>query len=794
MRNRMVYVSFLLTMLLLLLPFAAEQTMAAEVPEMTVESEENLCPEQMGQEFAKYMDLEGMETSAVYSSAYSYLFPNAGVSGAKWVRGDKIILPFHVYSTGNGNEYLSIYLSDAKGNIVAKYANKAFRNYESTYTLNLTISNSETFAPGAYYILYYATKDQGNQDSVLTPIYVEEYSEDTQYSTASVDIDFLNTRYTIGQVEKVPFKLTSVGYGGQEYFCNVYDSQKQLIASTEGKIPLQKGETKLELTLSRNLRPGTYYVCAWSTYEAEGQQNYLPFYVENNGVSWEYDSASGTLTFFGKGPMPDYGMWTRPWYAGMSSNEIESLVVEPGITSVGNYVCCQYYGLKRVSLPDTVTRIGDKAFYKCTSLTEITLPIGLRKIGLETFKGCGKIETLVLPNNLEEIGNSAFSGCTALKSVITKGGFIQSGTDAVGMGQYAFEGCTSLKTVYIPAAIRTLDHDVFESCGALREIYFQDRVPMLSENSFSGITANVFYPPKIAGWTADVMRDYGGSITWMTAQITELDNVTIYKVNPHTTGNIIYWEATANTDLYQIYRLRSGESSWTLMKNTRSFAFKDETAEVGVKYYYKIVARNGDVKSDIRTTASAGVTRPAPKLDNVVIYETIGHATGNILRWNPVNGAKLYQVYRLQSGTWTLLKNTGSLAYKDETAPTEVKSYYKVVARNGNIKSDIAATSSVSVTRPGAPVTSLEPVEMIQAVGHSSGIIVSWNAVENAKLYQIYRRASNESAWTLLKNTGSLAYKDTEAVSGVRYYYKVVARNGDVCSTLDISAVSAIRP
>ena len=78
---------------------------------------------------------------------------------------------------------------------------------------------------------------------------------------------------------------------------------------------------------------------------------------------------------------------------------------------------------------------------------------------------------------------------------------------------------------------------------------------------------------------------------------------------------------------------------------------------------------------------------------------TIGHATGNILYWNAVNNAKIYQVYRLENGSWVLLKNTGSLGYKDETAPVGVKCYYKIVARNGNASSNIATTSSASCTR-----------------------------------------------------------------------------------------------
>jgi fibronectin type 3 domain-containing protein len=198
-------------------------------------------------------------------------------------------------------------------------------------------------------------------------------------------------------------------------------------------------------------------------------------------------------------------------------------------------------------------------------------------------------------------------------------------------------------------------------------------------------------------------HNYSGGKCTVCGHVGYLANVVINRTIPHTSGNILYWDAVDGSDIYQIYRLRSGETSWTLQKNTRSLGYKDETAVAGLKYYYKIVARNGDVKSDIKTTVSVGMVRPGAvvtKLSNVTIYKTVGHSSGNILYWNQVDGAIIYQVYRLENGKWVLLKNTGSFGYKDETAPVGVKCYYKIVARNGDIKSDIATTASASATRP----------------------------------------------------------------------------------------------
>lgn len=272
-----------------------------------------------------------------------------------------------------------------------------------------------------------------------------------------------------------------------------------------------------------------------------------------------------------------------------------------------------------------------------------------------------------------------------------------------------------------------------------------------------------------------------------------LPNVVMKEAKAHASGIIVSWNKVSGAVLYQLYRRAADETSWTLIKNTGSLAYKDTETLVGVRYYYKAIARDGEMKSDLNIAAVSAVRTGVDSLKGVTMTEAIGHATGNIIRWEAVLNAQVYQVYRRASTetSWTLLKNTGSLGYKDESAAVGIKYYYKVVARRGSVKStmDIAA---VSATRPGQ--TALEDVKMESAQGHVTGNIIRWNAVKGARLYQVYRLTSGESSWTLLKNTGVLAYKDTEAKAGIRYYYKVVARNGDMKSSMNIASVSAVRP
>ena len=89
-------------------------------------------------------------------------------------------------------------------------------------------------------------------------------------------------------------------------------------------------------------------------------------------LTWALDS-EGTLTISGTGAMTDYSNDSNaPWYSSRSS--IKSVIIENGVTSIGDYAFCIYYSLTSATIPDSVTSIGDSAFSNCYSLTSVTIP------------------------------------------------------------------------------------------------------------------------------------------------------------------------------------------------------------------------------------------------------------------------------------------------------------------------------------------------------------------------------------------------------------------------------------
>lgn len=97
--------------------------------------------------------------------------------------------------------------------------------------------------------------------------------------------------------------------------------------------------------------------------------------------------------------------------------------------------------LTDVTIGNSVTSIGDSAFYGCSGLTSITIPNSVTSIGLSTFGHCSGLASITIPNSVTSIGASAFYYCSGLTSIT-----LGSSVDKIGYS--AFEGCDKLMTIY----------------------------------------------------------------------------------------------------------------------------------------------------------------------------------------------------------------------------------------------------------------------------------------------------------------------------------------------------------
>ena len=143
---------------------------------------------------------------------------------------------------------------------------------------------------------------------------------------------------------------------------------------------------------------------------------------------------------------------------------LNEVIFEEGMTEVPSYILASGYNanyVKKVIIPDSVTSIGDYAFYKNENLNLINIPKRVETIGRGAFKECAKIESISLPDSVTSIGAFAFSGCTSLKN-------IRLSENVVTLGSYAFEYCSALTKLELPKNMTAMGHCVISDTSIER--------------------------------------------------------------------------------------------------------------------------------------------------------------------------------------------------------------------------------------------------------------------------------------------------------------------------------------
>lgn len=271
-----------------------------------------------------------------------------------------------------------------------------------------------------------------------------------------------------------------------------------------------------------------------------------------------------TLSICGTGEMYDY-LWSNsvlPW--GDYTSKIETVIIESGVTSIGDGVFSGFTNLSSIEIPDTVTRIGNYAFsscgeltnidipssvacieggafYKCSGLTSIAIPSTVTDISYGIFQGCSNLSSISVSDFVTSIGDEAFYGCNSLinfdiPASVTKIGYrafgqctnltsiaipdgvtaidgstfskctnltdVKLSSNLISIGTNAFLECNSLEDIIIPASVTTIDSDAFWADN-LQHIYFEGNAPTLVDkyNDAFNSDATLYYIPGTTGWT-----------------------------------------------------------------------------------------------------------------------------------------------------------------------------------------------------------------------------------------------------------------------------------------------------
>ncbi len=236
----------------------------------------------------------------------------------------------------------------------------------------------------------------------------------------------------------------------------------------------------------------------------------------------------------------------------------------------------------------------------------------------------------------------------------------------------------------------------------------------------------------------------------------------------------VSWAAISGASGYQVYRSTSPDGNYRLVKTTSSLSFKNKSLKTGTAYFYKVRAYRKSGRTKIYDDYF-GFASATPMLANVSgASASATSPTAVKVSWSKVSGRSGYEVWRSTApdSGFALVKSTSGTTYKNTKLPPFTAYYYMVRAyrKVGGVRVYSAFTAVTGAT----PI--LGDVSGVSAARSSATKIkVSWRKVPGASGYEVWRSASPDSGFTLVKSTSSRRYTNTKLTAGVTYYYKVRA-------------------
>ena len=420
------------------------------------------------------------------------------------------------------------------------------------------------------------------------------------------------------------------------------------------------------------------------------------------------------------------------------------------------------------SIPNTVTKISDDAFFYCLELTGINIPNSVINIGVESFAFCPKINSITIPNSVTTIGGGAFAWCGLTNVTISN--------SVVSIGYLAFSGCSNMQNIIIGNSVTFIGQGAFEDCTNLKNIYTYPVSPV-NLNSSKGVFSNINKTTCSLFVPIGTKSVYQSANQWM-------DFVNINEIQD------LYVSSNSTN-------LSSNLGSNTIVNIISSFAWFATSDQS----WLQVSPASGTGNATITLTASEN-TSTSNRTATVTIIETGGASKTITVTQTGVSvlAVSTSSVNTSASnGTTSITLNSNSswTATSDQTwlnvSPTSGTGNATITLTASENTTNSNRTATVTITETSGASKSITVTQTKQSI--TVTISKKWNDVlvcnNSEKLFSSYQWYKNDE---ILTNETKQYYQELGGLNG-SYYVKVITNDGSsgVSNTITVSKAAGIK-
>ena len=261
------------------------------------------------------------------------------------------------------------------------------------------------------------------------------------------------------------------------------------------------------------------------------------------------------------------------------------------VTSIGNQAFFEN-PVTSVSIPNSVTSIGDEAFRGCTKLTSVNIPNNVTQIGEWAFAGTA-ITSATIPNGVTTLSKSIFNGCDYLASVTIP-------NSVTSIGYKAFYRCLNLASIIIPNSVTSIGELAFWECRSLTSITIPNSVTSIGAQAFNGEDEDA---PKITTVISLIENPY------------EIYGKSSYATNRREYLGVFTKDIFNNATLYVP---KGTINNYKSTNGWKDFVFIEENPnDTGIQY----VINDGDAINDIHSINGEKINTPTKGINIIKIKD-----------------------------------------------------------------------------------------------------------------------------------------------------------------------------